>query len=106
MIMAKQIDVRGHLFTDRDDVCKSGDYMFARSNVTGRVCNLLYVCPCGCGRFGGLEIDLKKDKKNPRQWKWSGSYRFPTLHPSIWSKKENGGCGYHGFLVNGIWTFC
>jgi hypothetical protein len=37
-------------------------------------------------------------------WQWTGSAEGNTLHasPSLWSVLEKGGCGYHGFLQNGI----
>lgn len=37
-------------------------------------------------------------------WQWTGSAEANTLHasPSLHSVLEKGGCGYHGFLQNGI----
>jgi hypothetical protein len=37
-------------------------------------------------------------------WQWTGSPEAGdlTASPSLWSVLEKGGCGYHGFLQNGI----
>jgi hypothetical protein len=37
-------------------------------------------------------------------WVWTGSPEAGdlTASPSLWSVVEKGGCGYHGFLQNGI----
>lgn len=97
--------VKGTYRNSHDGLVGEGDFAFAR-NSQDKIVNIFYICPCGCKREGALTIDLVKDPNDKRQWKWNGSHRFPTLAPSIWSKKENGGCGFHGFLTDGVWTSC
>lgn len=52
-----------------------------------------FVCPCGCGQLS--TIPIKDD--------WNGDLERPTLIPSILRKS---GCGWHGFLTNGIFMEC
>ena len=61
------------------------------------------VCPCGCR--GWFQIPLYRlDQPNPGHgWLWAGNELTPTLSPSILRRDT---CGWHGFLVNGIWEGC
>lgn len=55
---------------------------------------LVYKCP-GCG--DPVFITSMPDSK-PR---WDIDYKVLTAKPSIIHDKEKGGCGWHGWLING-----
>jgi len=59
---------------------------------------LTFCCPCGCGDVGG--IGLPGNKHGP-EWTWNGDKEKPTCTPSV---RFIGGCKWHGFLTNGIWS--
>lgn len=61
---------------------------------------VVYVCPCGCGQDCSLPIAAVKVD---RAWEWNQNRKSPTLKPSI---KQLSGCKFHGFLTDGMWTFC
>ena len=58
---------------------------------------MVYVCPCGCRRTTSLSFAVKGSQ---RGWTWNGNENRPTLSPSIWAHKT---CGWHGFLIDGVW---
>lgn len=62
---------------------------------------LTFVCPGGCGDLGGCRAAKKKPGMNP-SWEWNGDTIKPTLRPSILSPRDHGGCGWHGYLTNGV----
>lgn len=59
----------------------------------------LCVCPCGCGSMMALPINIETHPS----WSFDGNWDAPTLAPSI---RDMGGCYFHGFLRQGIWSFC
>lgn len=61
--------------------------------------HILLTCPCNCGTTMHLPINVKID----RHWLWDGNRDVPSLDPSI---RDMGGCHFHGFLKQGVWTFC
>lgn len=61
---------------------------------------LHFICPCGCGEF--INIPVATGEKQVGSWKWNGSTTKPTIEPSILRKA---GCGFHGFLTDGVWIF-
>jgi hypothetical protein len=58
---------------------------------------ILCLCPCGCGQFMNLPIN------SPNKWTWNLNRDKPTITPSI---RDLGGCRFHGYLTDGVWTFC
>jgi hypothetical protein len=65
---------------------------------------LLYVCPRhGSGSPSHLcGVPIAPGKlENGAQWHRSGSLDAPTLMPSV---NCVGGCGWHGFITNGVMT--
>ena len=70
---------------------------------------MLYVCPCGCGRLGGLRFRTDRKTERP-SWIWDGNEDRPTLSPSIRHRPDPDGetpdlrCDWHGFLKAGVWT--
>lgn len=77
---------------------EAGDASWTVDNL-GEPAVLNFVCPCGCKAVQTVTI---KHRNNPRGWDWDGNHQKPTLRPSIWSKKENGGCGWHGWITSGV----
>jgi len=65
--------------------------------------SLIYVCPCGCGELNSIPLKPAGAIEPKRGWIFDGNYDTPTVTPSI---KRLNGCRYHGFLTNGVWTFC
>jgi hypothetical protein len=67
---------------------------------------LLFNCPCSCGRYHAIDFDIAFDdtpvKHERHFWVRTGNtFNTLTLTPSLWSKIENGGCGWHGHITNG-----
>ena len=55
--------------------------------------HLTFLCPCGCGAFGGVRVS------GEHAWGWNGDLENPTTTPSI---RFLSGCEWHGYLTNGI----
>lgn len=65
-----------------------------------------YVCP-GCGSHSWLA--LSDDNPGPRWTVAAGDATNPTtvsLLPSILHSVERGGCGWHGYLTDGVLHPC
>lgn len=72
-------------------------HLMARS--TPGLSEMLYVCPCGCGRQGRLLIGENHKPGGPRpSWRWNGDREQPTLDPSV-----NHVDHWHGWLRHGYW---
>jgi hypothetical protein len=72
----------------------------------GRVWGYGYTCP-GCGSRSYLAID--PEQPHPRWSVTAGDAAHPdtvTLSPSIFHTVERGGCGWHGYLTNGVLRPC
>lgn len=67
---------------------------------------LTFVCPGGCGRRGFCHVENpERDNTGQAAWSWNGDRERPTLRPSILSKIPLG-CGWHGYLTDGVFTPC
>lgn len=55
---------------------------------------LVYLCP-GCGKTFSITT-------GPEHPKWGIDFDKLTAHPSIRHAKEKGGCGWHGYLKEGV----
>lgn len=67
--------------------------------------SLLFVCPCGCGDLVGVNCSrdyAKATADGSPSWSWDGSRDAPTLKPSI---SRTAGCGWHGHLTRGVFTW-
>ncbi len=69
-----------------------------------------YGCPLGTGNCGSVVI-INGAKQGPKTWGWNGNVERPTLTPSINCLSHNpktgekyAGCGWHGWLKDGIFT--
>lgn len=58
---------------------------------------LAFRCP-GCNRPSAITVGIEKES-NKHQWKWDGNIEKPTLQPSI---NCVGCCGWHGYLIAGV----
>lgn len=90
-------DLQGKLVKDFDEALNAGDFWW-----TGEPpLRLNFVCPCGCGSVGGVSVRKDENDRggNHPIWGWNENKEQPTIQPSI---KFVGGCGWHGFLTNGI----
>lgn len=63
---------------------------------------LTFVCPGGCGDIGGCRAFNGKQPEPRPSWDWNGNLDKPTLRPSILSPRDSGGCGWHGYLTDGV----
>jgi len=72
-----------------------GDFMWHFNE--GIPDRMTFACPCGCGAFGGVLV------KGEHAWGWNGDLEKPTTTPSI---RFVGGCNWHGYLTDGIFTSC
>lgn len=59
---------------------------------------LYCICPCGCKQYRSIPLSPAQ----ARGWTWNGNRDYPTLSPSI---RDVGVCFYHGYLLDGVWTF-
>lgn len=95
-IVAKQID--------GDTLVNPGDFFFIDSRNIGGICGIEFKCPCGCGLQAMLLFDNYPVIKNDNErWTWDKNQMQPTLKPSIHNPD---GCGYHGYLTDGIFRSC
>lgn len=65
-----------------------------------------YACP-GCGSRSFLPVG--PENPGPRWLLTGGDFARPdtvTLSPSIFHTVERGGCGWHGYLTNGVLRPC
>ena|SRR2546429_9400233 len=75
----------------------------------GVTASILFVCPRG-ERCGVLLAPQPIERPRPDAcyvWGWDGNMERPTLTPSInciaeKDGKPTGGCGWHGFITNGV----
>ncbi len=81
---------------DNDGV--AGRIKYYRSNTPGAddLAGANFWCPCGCREL--LSVSFA-----PGRWTWDGNREKPTVRPSI---LHVGGCGYHGWLTNGVFERC
>ncbi len=98
------IPVPAKLIEDYDNMKSPGDFMLHTSIDSGeKVTGMVFVCPCGCGRKGGLQFDGPFVTQNRPKWVWNGNREKPTLTPSI---QQLSGCKWHGFLTDGVFKSC
>lgn len=97
--------VEGHLKARWENLREPGDFMYTgRINVPiETVCGLMFICPCGCGSRGVLQIDSPFADHNRDKWTWDGNRERPTMSPSV---RRTEGCGWHGYLQDGMWRPC
>lgn len=102
------MEVQGRKVNSVDELSQPGDFFI--DDVFDGKANFYFRCPCGCnGRHefsSGTRFELiyiATGEKQQHYWQWDGNAETPTLSPSIWLRIENGGCGWHGFLQNGVW---
>lgn len=74
-------------------------------NSKGETAGLNFSCPGGCGDVATCSVrpigEPKAAGSGP-SWEWNGDEEKPTLTPSILSAIDRGGCGWHGYLTDGI----
>jgi hypothetical protein len=74
----------------------------------GATGHMIFVCPKGkrCAVLVGPSPVERPDQKSLFIWGWNGDRERPTLTPSVnciaeKDGKPTGGCGWHGFIING-----
>jgi len=77
-----------------------GKYCSLYENDNDSVAGLIFVCP-GCRALSSI-LFVSIDKHPV--WSWNGSKTRPTCTPSILHNKDKGGCGWHGYLTEGIFV--
>jgi hypothetical protein len=85
------------------------DIELGRTEGYQNVAHIIFVCPRGqrCAVLLGPNF---VDRPNPDAlcvWGWDGNMDRPTITPSInciaeKDGKRTGGCGWHGFITNGV----
>lgn len=75
----------------------------------GCTAHIFFVCPNGkrCGVLLGAQAVSRPSEDKLNIWGWDGNTERPTITPSInciseKDGKPTGGCGWHGFISNGI----
>ena len=58
-----------------------------------------YICPCGCGRPGLLNVGKNFKPSDGPSWNWNGSTERPNLEPSVHHVGH-----WHGWLRDGVWV--
>lgn len=106
-----------HGTMQRDDRCvwpsdvPVGSFSIEPGGVEGyaATAHILFVCPNGerCGVLLGPEFAGRSSPDRLCVWKWDGNMDRPTITPSInciaeKDGKPTGGCGWHGFITNGV----
>lgn len=66
---------------------------------------LFYWCPCGCCRMGVICFRRPGIALEGPSWEWDGNRDQPTLSPSLLSDPAKGGCGWHGWLKAGVFSW-
>jgi hypothetical protein len=86
-----------------EEMLKPGDSMWSGSEnpdeFPGR---LMFICPCGCGSVAGIKV------AGEHKWEWNGDFDKPTCTPSILinAHRDPPGCGWHGYLTDGVFRSC
>lgn len=68
---------------------------------SGPVPHIFYGCPRGKG-LCGVPIAPSPPNRLGFVWTWNQDKERPTLSPSINCTVEEGGCGFHGFMSQGV----
>lgn len=91
-------EVKATQIKNYDKFINPGDYRFTgKVNLSG-IFGMIFVCPCGCGEQGHVSFDNAPKQDHPR-WHWNENEHRPTLTPSL---NKTDGCGWHGYLTDGI----
>lgn len=71
--------------------------------------HILFVCPNAkrCSVLLGPAFVQRSTPDRLNVWQWNGDLERPTITPSInciseKDGKPTGGCGWHGFITNGV----
>ena len=79
---------------------KEGEYAFLVTYKEHTLCAIAFKCP-GCDQ--PLCISLKDHKEEPG---WKINFETLTATPSILHSRNGKGCGWHGYLTDGILKPC
>jgi hypothetical protein len=74
---------------------QDGEYGLLTEYKTDNKCSLIFKC-LGCGK--PLTISIIGGSTNT----WRIDFETLTAKPSILHDREKGGCGWHGYLTNGL----
>lgn len=94
--MARGTEMQAIYRSNIEDDDVAGAYSFYESR--GRVAGMAVCCP-GCAKLCALNFDANEAPA----WKWNNSRGAPTLTPSVIHDPAEGGCGWHGWLIDGWW---
>ena len=86
---------------DADDAPPGSFEYHSGTKGDGRVCGMIYICPCGCGHQGLLEFRRDDRPEFHPSWEWNGNHDAPTLTPSVHHIGH-----WHGWLKSGVWESC
>ncbi len=71
--------------------------------------SILFVCPNNkrCSILLGEQFIPRPNEDSLCVWQWDGNIEQPTIKPSInciseKDGKPTGGCGWHGYITNGV----
>lgn len=87
---------KGEKWVAKEECLGRGKYYEAKGH-TGPA-GLLFACP-GCAQVVSIAF-IPIDGK--AFWQWNGNRELPTATPSILHNRQKGGCGWHGYLVDGF----
>jgi len=92
LVNGKDIDT----FNDLND----GEYVILTRNGSDDKCGIVFKCP-GCQE--ALAVDNMDEPGNPH---WRIDFESLSAKPSIYHLRNGHGCGWHGYLTNGVFTSC
>lgn len=97
------MNIKGRRVETAGDLKTPGDFTFQtlgyKSTTDQAIINRLnFACPNTGLPCGAILIGLKEKPSAKPSWRWDGNLDRPTLKPSI---NCVGGCGWHGFVIEG-----
>jgi hypothetical protein len=89
---------------DTWDDFKEGDYSLysAHGDPDNKPIGIHFRCP-GCGEVIAIDNGMYEPNSHP---KWAINFETLTATPSILHSRDGRGCGWHGYLTNGVLVPC
>jgi len=101
------MEIKAKKVNEFKEMINPGDILYWYDKNTEIPGGLNFICPCGCGGFGGIIFGDSGAPLNQKGsgWAWNGDLERPTVTPSILFNKTEG-CAWHGYLTDGVFCSC
>jgi hypothetical protein len=102
-------DIKMRHCPDQDpDEDQAGDFTFLHDGQPDKPRTFLrFVCPRNPERHCGVFVHPSPGVPHSHVWEWDGNVESPTLSPSIHcGPNSHPGCGWHGFVRDGVLKEC